>query len=125
MPHNVLDELPVDMNFLAPCVREMLAVRANHQPSVDPLQFPEQAYADELEQCLEHYERILRTPLVERFYTGSSELFCERVTTLRMSLLRWMEPYKMETGNPEVEMLFRVIGNLSYPELYLSEHDSA
>src|SRR6267378_3855524 len=125
MPKNILDELPADLGFLAPCVREMLSVRANYRPSVDPETFPEQAYEEELNHCSTDYERILRAPLVERFYTGSTELFGERVAALRSSLLRWMEPYKMQMRAPEVRMLFTVIGNLSYPELHLNDGDEA
>jgi len=125
MPKNILDELPADLGFLAPCVRETLSVRANYRPSVAPETFPEQAYEDELNQCSTDYERILRAPLVERFYTGSAELFGERVAALRSSLLNWMEPYKMQMSAPEVRMLFTVIGNLSHPELYLNDGDDA
>src|SRR6266436_1896714 len=123
MPKNILDELPADLGFLAPCVREMLSVRANYRPSVALETFPEQAYEDELNQCSTDYERILRAPLVERFYTGSTELFGERVAALRSSLLRWMDPYRMQMSTPEVRMLFTVIGSLSYPESYLNDDD--
>jgi len=103
----------------------MLKVRATHQPRVDTHEFPEQAFEDELEECMTDFERILRTPLVERFYSGSPDSFCKRVTSLRMSLLQWMEPYKEQTSIPEVWMLFTVIGSLSYPELYLSQENAA
>src|ERR1051325_11572667 len=102
MAKNILDELAADLGLLAPCVREMLTVRANYRPSVDSETFPEKAYEDELNQCSTDYERILRAPLIERFYTGSTERFGERVAALRSSLLRWIEPYKTQMSAPEV-----------------------
>ena len=120
MPQSIIDQLPENMAFLAPCAREMLAVRAaRYRPSVNAREYPEQALADELDQCSSEYQRILGRALIKEFFSGSSDLFCERVTLLRTSLLKWMEPFRMHLENAEVSILFTIVGSLGHPEAYL------
>src|SRR5438046_1818837 len=120
MAQSVIDQLPENMAFLAPCAREMLALRAaRYRPSVHAREHPEQAFADELDQCSSEYQRILGRALIKEFFSGSPDLFCERVTLLRTSLLKWIEPFRMHLENAEVSILFTTVGSLGHPEAYL------
>ena len=120
MPQSLLDQLPQHLAFLAPCAREMLAFRgAQYRPSVDPREYPEQAFADEVAQCSPEYERILGRCLINEVFSGSSDLFSERVAAIRRALLAWIEPVRTDVENPEVRILLVIIGSLGYPETYL------
>lgn len=119
MPKSVLDKLPSDIAFVAPCVRQMLAVRASYRPTVDARKEPERALDEELNHCFDDYTRVTGEMLVQQFFSGDRLEFCNRVGALQVRLLEWLEPYKTRSLTPETHLLFTMLGFMSNPEPFL------
>jgi hypothetical protein len=109
MPRNVLDDLPADLAFLAPAVRAMLPIRAAFHPSVDPKQFPDQATAEELDQCGARYQEILYAALKQRFRGESVPAYNRQVIALGDALWSWLNSYSGDWDAPEAELLYTIV----------------
>ena len=119
MARSLLDTLPAELGFLAPAVRQMVAVHEANRPAVDPLNEPERAHNAELAACFNKDSKILTDALLENFNFGDRQPFVTRVEGLRRRLSQWLEPQKRRPLTAETRLLFQIIGMLANPESLL------
>ena len=118
MAKKVLNRLPRDIAFLAPCIREMIKLRVGYRFPGNAKGNPEEALDHEIERFLVRDMRIMGEWLREQFPSKNSEEFCESVFRVACSLNEWLEkvPYRQE--DRELRMLHCAVGLLMNPVPY-------
>ena len=112
---NILDQLPPELKFLAPCVREMRKLRVGYRPSADPVECPEAARDEEIERFFDDDTRILGQHLRDSLPASSRDEFCGRAVVVQSALFEWLTAYRSRFDEPEVAILFGIVGFLSNP----------
>jgi hypothetical protein len=114
----VLSQLPNELAFLKPCVREMRKLRVGFRPSVDPEEHPEEARDQEIDRFIARDCNVLGRHLRTAVPADSRDKFDEDVRQRWFTLLRWLKPHNKRYDDPEVAMLHLIVGYLGNPYPY-------